>query len=303
MIVGPTEFENVDGWLRLSASCHQRAMIMEAAPGSQVADHYARGTLLADIRDSLAAMGKTESTVTAEDVSPVDEFHIGGRAVTEELAGQLALTAKDRVLDIGCGLGGPARQIAARYDCLVNGVDLTRDYVEAGNVLSSWLHLDERVSLQQGDALALPFADGPFAAAYMLHVGMNIADKGALFSEVARVLRAGARFGVFDVMRTGTGELPYPLPWASTADTNALAAPEQYRDALSAAGFEILSERERRDVALDHFARQRAQTATEQAALGIQTLMGARRPQMVRNMVESISAGQIAPVEIIARRR
>ncbi|OHV68965.1 hypothetical protein LCM4577_23065 [Mesorhizobium sp. LCM 4577] len=275
---------------------------MEAAPRSQIAEHYARGTLIADIRDGLAALGKTESTVTAEDLSPVDEFHIGGRAATGELAGQLALTTGDRVLDIGCGLGGPARQIAERYGCQVTGIDLTRDYVEAGAVLSSWLHLEDRVWLQQGDALALPFADGSFAAAYMLHVGMNIADKTALFSEAARVLRAGARFGVFDVMRTGAGELSHPLPWASAADANAIATPEQYRDALSAAGFEVLSERERRDVALDHFARQRAQAATGQPVLGIQTLMGARRPQMVRNMVESISAGQIAPVEIIARR-
>ncbi|WP_157678607.1 methyltransferase domain-containing protein [Mesorhizobium sp. WSM1497] len=276
---------------------------MEAAPHSQIADHYARGSLVADIRDGLAAMGKTESTVTAEDLSPVDEFHIGGRAATGELAGQLALNPRDRVLDIGCGLGGPARQIAAHYDCQVTGIDLTRDYVEAGNILSGWLHLGERVSLQQGNALGMPFADGSFTAAYMLHVGMNIADKSALFSEVARVLRAGARFGVFDVMRTGVGELSYPLPWASTADTNAIAAPEQYRDTLSAAGFEILSERQRRDAALEYFARQRAEVAMGRAVLGVQTLMGARRPQMVRNMSESISAGRIAPVEIIARRR
>lgn len=277
--------------------------MMEKARRSQVADHYARSSLVADIRDGLASLGKTEATVTAEDLSPVDEFHIGGRAATGELAGQLALTAEDRVLDIGCGLGGPARQIAAHYDCQVTGIDLTRDYIDAGNVLSGWLHLEERVSLQYGDALALPFADGSFTAAYMLHVGMNIADKSALFSEVARVLRAGARFGVFDVMRTGTGELSYPLPWASTADTNAIAGPEQYRDTLSAAGFEILSERDRRDVALDYFARQRAQAATGRAVLGVQTLMGARRPQMVRNMSKSIADGRIAPVEIIARKR
>jgi hypothetical protein len=104
-------------------------------------------------------------------------------------------------------------------------------------------------------------------------------------------------------MRTGAGELSYPLPWASTADTNAIAQPEQYRDALSAAGFEIVSERQRRDVALDYFARQRAQSAKGRAVLGVQTLMGARRPQMVQNMTESISASLIAPVEIIARRR
>jgi len=277
-------------------------MMMEATVRSQVAEHYARGGLVAAIRDGLARMGKTESTVTAEDLAPVDEFHIGGRAATGELARHLALAAGNRVLDIGCGLGGPARQIAAHYDCHVTGIDLTRDYVEAGNVLSGWLHLEGRVSLQQGNALALPFADRSFTAAYMLHVGMNIADKSALFAEVARVLRAGARFGVFDVMRTGDGELPYPLPWASTRDTNAIAPPGQYRDTLSAAGFEILSECERRDVALDHFARQRAQAAARPAPLGVHTLMGARRPELVRNMSESIAAGRIAPVEIIARK-
>lgn len=269
---------------------------------SQVADHYARGGLVAAIRDGLARMGKTEGTVTAEDLASVDEFHIGGSASTEELARQLALDAKDRVLDIGCGLGGPSRHIAARYGCHVTGVDLTPDYVDAGKVLSGWLRLGDRVSLQQGDALALPFPDGSFTAAYMLHVGMNIADKRALFVEVARVLGRGGRFGIFDVMRTGDGELGYPLPWASTAETNAIVPPGAYRDALSAAGFEILSERERRDVALEYFARQRAQVATAPAALGVHTLMGVRRPEMVRNMSEAIVAGRIAPVEIIARK-
>jgi SAM-dependent methyltransferase len=277
-------------------------MTTEAALRSYVADHYARVDLVAAIRDGLAHMGKTESTVTAEDLAPIDEFHIGGRAATADMAQQLALTVSDRVLDVGCGLGGPARQIASQYGCHVNGVDLTRDYVDAGNVLSSWLHLDGRVSLQQGDALALPFADGSFTAAYMLHVGMNIADKGALFGEVARVLRAGARFAIYDVMRTGDGALSYPLPWAGTADTNAIVSPRQYCDALSAAGFEIVSERERRDVALDYFARQRAQAAAAPPALGVHTLMGARRPEMVRNMSEAIAAGWIAPVEMIAHK-
>jgi 2-polyprenyl-3-methyl-5-hydroxy-6-metoxy-1,4-benzoquinol methylase len=111
-------------------------MIAQPETHSAVADHYARDSLIAAIRDGLAAMGKTESTVTAEDLSPVDEFHIGGREATGDLAGQLALVADDRVLDIGCGLGGPARQIAAHYGWHVFGIDLTRDYVEAGNVLS-----------------------------------------------------------------------------------------------------------------------------------------------------------------------
>jgi ubiquinone/menaquinone biosynthesis C-methylase UbiE len=278
-------------------------MIAPPESHSAVADHYARGDLVAAIRDGLARMGKNESTVTADDLAPVDEFHIGGRNATGELVRQLALRPEDRVLDIGCGLGGPARQIAAHYGCHVTGIDLTRDYVEAGNVLSRWLHLEDRVSLQQGNALALPFSDALFAAAYMIHVGMNIANKRALFTEAGRVLRPGAHFAVFDVMRVGDGALAYPLPWASTAETNAIAGPAQYRDALCAAGFEIISDRDRRDVALDYFARQRAKVGKGSVALGVQTLMGPRRPDMVRNMSECISAGRIAPVEIIARRR
>jgi ubiquinone/menaquinone biosynthesis C-methylase UbiE len=269
---------------------------------SHVANHYACSELVAAIRDGLARLGKTESTVTAEDLAPVDEFHIGGRAATKELAEQLALSASDRVLDIGCGLGGPARQIAAQYGCHVTGIDLTPDYVEAGNALSGWLRLEGRVALQYGDALALPFADGSFTAAYMLHVGMNIADKNALFAQLARVLRAGARFAIYDVMRTGDGAMSYPLPWASTADENAIATPSYYRDALAGAGFDIVSEQERHDVATKYFARQRAQVAVE-PALGVHTLMGSRRPDMVRNMSESISDGRIAPVEMIARKR
>ncbi|MEH2670852.1 SAM-dependent methyltransferase [Bradyrhizobium japonicum] len=269
---------------------------------SPVADHYARGDLIAAIREGLARIGKTEATVTAEDLAPVDEFHIGGSAATADLAQQLGLSPNDRVLDIGCGLGGPARHIAARHGCLVTGIDLTRDYIAAGNELSEWLQLRDRVSLQHGNALSLPFASGSFSAAYMLHVGMNIADKSALFAEVGRVLRAQARFAIYDVMRTRHGALSYPLPWARTPDANAVTSPGHYRDALSTAGFEVLSDRQRLDVALEYFARQRAQVAAGPAPLGVHTLMGARRPEMVRNMSEAISDGRIAPIEIIARK-
>lgn len=279
-------------------------MTENAATSSRVAGHYARDGLIAAIRDGLARMGKSERTITAEDLAPVDEFHIGGRASTEALAQQLALSSADRVLDIGCGLGGPARFVAGRYGCHVTGVDLTRDYVEAGNVLCGWLALGARVALHHGDALSLPFAEATFTAGTMLHVGMNIADKATLFAEAARVLQPGARFGLFDVMRTADGELPYPLPWATSADANAIAQPADYRGALTSAGFEILSVRDRRDFALDYFKQQSTRLSAQggPGPLGLHTLMGERRPDQVRNMSASIASGRIAPFEIIARR-
>jgi ubiquinone/menaquinone biosynthesis C-methylase UbiE len=271
---------------------------------SPVADHYARSNLIAAIQDGLAQMGKTTGTVTVDDLVAVDEFHIGGRKATEELIQQLGLSSIDRVLDIGCGLGGPARFVADRYKCHVTGIDLTRDYVEAGNAVCEWVGLSDRVSLGQASALSIPYPDAAFSAAYLLHVGMNIEDKVKLFAEAARVLRPGSRFGVYDVMRTGDGALAYPLPWATTSECNAVAEPEQYRCALTSAGFEILSERNRREFALTYFnqIRSKMSAAHGPGPLGLQTLMGERRQAQVKNMIENISAGRIAPVELIVRK-
>jgi ubiquinone/menaquinone biosynthesis C-methylase UbiE len=276
---------------------------MEATGRSKVSDHYARTNLIDAIHDGVVQMGKTTSTVTIDDLAPVDEFHIGGRKATEELVGQLGPSSTCHLLDVGSGLGGAARFVADRYKCRVTGIDLTPDYVEAGKVLCAWVGLCHRVSLHHASALSIPFPDEAFDAAYMLHVGMNIDDKAKLCSEVARVLRTGSVFGVYDVMRMADGEFTYPVPWATTPETNAVANPQTYRSALQSAGFEILSERDRTDFALTHFHLQSKMAASERPPpLGLHTLMGERRRDQVRNMIESISAGRIAPIEMIARK-
>jgi len=270
-----------------------------------VAAHYQRAGLLAAFEAGLAALGKSPATVSIDDLAPADEFHIGGREASVEFLDQLGLADGQRVLDVGCGLGGPARFAADRYRVLVSGVDLTPAYVEAGKELTHWTALDGAVDLRVADALSLPFDDASFDAAYMIHVGMNIADKRALFGEVARVLRPGASFGVYDVMRASDGgSLAYPLPWATTAATCAVAAPDAYREALEAAGFVLLAERARRQFALDFFARLRARLASAKGPppLGLHLVMGADTPTKIGNMVANIEAGLIAPVEMIARR-
>lgn len=217
---------------------------------ADVSRHYAQGELTEKIRAGIAALGKTPETIGVDDLAPVDEFHIGGRRASEEFLDQLGLSAEMHVLDVGCGLGGPARFVASRYGSQVTGIDLTAEYVETGNALSGWVGLDRRISLHRGSALSMPFAEGSFDGAYMLHVGMNIEDKEQLALEVARVLRPGAVFGIYDVMRTGPGDLAFPVPWATTADLSAVAEPERYKKALQAAGFTVVGERNRRDFAL-----------------------------------------------------
>jgi len=150
----------------------------------------------------------------------------------------------------------------------------------------------------------MPFADRGFDGAYMLHVGMNIEDKEKLAAEVARVLQPSSSFGIYDVMRTGPGELAYPVPWATTADLSALAEPVDYRKALQKAGFVITAERNRRDFALAFFADLRAKMAAAGGPppLGLHILMGKNTPEKVQNMIDNITDGRIAPVELIARK-
>ena len=149
-----------------------------------VAAHYTHGQLLERIRSGLEAIGKTPGTVTVDDLAPVDEFHIGGRQASEDFISQLQLSADDHTLDVGCGIGGTSRFVANFFGCRVTGIDLTPEFVSTGQTLCDWVGLSGQVELHQGDATAMPFTDESFDAAFMLHVGMNIANKGELFAEV-----------------------------------------------------------------------------------------------------------------------
>ena len=269
-----------------------------------VANHYAHGNLLREIRRGVKALGRTIDTVTIEDLAPVDQFHIGGREASEGLLSQLDLSSAKHVLNVGCGLGGTARFVTTRYKCRVTGIDLTPEYVETARVLCCWVGLDDRIILHQGSALSLAFDDSTFDAAYMLHVGMNIPDKSKLCSEIGRVLRPGSRFAIYDVMRTGGGELTYPLPWATTDATSSVAEPFHYRKALQAAGFVVIAERVRRDFALAFFNELPAKisAASGPPPLGLHLLMGPTATEKVMNVMENIAVGRIAPVELLAQK-
>ena len=267
-----------------------------------VTRHYAHGALEEAILNALEAAGKDVNRLTPKDLAPVDEFHVGGRQATMAFAEQFGPKPGMRLLDIGCGLGGAARYFASEHGCQVTGIDLSGEYVAVANTLAALVGLGERVSCQQGSALDLPFAPGSFDGAYMFHVGMNIEDKSRLFREVRRVLAPSGVFGIYDVMRLAAGDLHYPVPWTSSPDVSFVADAESYRRLLVAAGFEVVKERNRRDFALDVFGQMRARGAAGAAApLGLHIVMGASAGQKVKNMIGDITAGLIAPIELICR--
>lgn len=177
--------------------------------------------------------------LTVDDLAPLDHFHGGGQPATARLARLGGLAAGERVLDVGGGLGGPARMLAVDHGCLVTVLDLTASYVRAGALLTERLGLGDRVRHVQGNALDLPFADGAFDVVWTQNSGMNIADKAGLLAGFARVLRPGGRW-VFQEPMAGALQPPhFPVMWAADASTHFLATPDQMRGWLDRAGFEV----------------------------------------------------------------
>lgn len=268
------------------------------APTGAIVSHYSSGSLFDRIMDGLRRMGKGANAVTADDLKAVDEFHIGGVQATNELLDQLAIGLEARVLDIGSGIGGPARHIAGRYGAQVIGIDLTPEFVETAARLTAMT--GSTVQFQVASALDLPFGEGAFDLATLLHVGMNLPDKASLFAEAFRVLKPGGHFAVYDIMQTGPAHPAFPVPWASAAEGSFLAAPEAYRTAAAAAGFLLVVERDRGDFARAFFAKM-AETIAKSGPppLALPVVMGVDAPAKISNMVASLNAGDIAPVEMI----
>jgi ubiquinone/menaquinone biosynthesis C-methylase UbiE len=268
----------------------------------QVAAHYGRSGQEEVLLSALRKAGKDVDRLTTADLAPIDEFHLGWRPATVAFGKALAFPAGARVLDIGAGIGGPARYLAETFGVTVVGIDLTPEFVALANALTQRVGLSGRASFRDGNALALPFADASFDGAYTIHVAMNIADKAKLTREARRVLKPGAVFGIYDVMRAGAGDLPYPLPWAQTAETSFVEAPAAYRQWLEEAGFTIVSERDRAAEAREIVSANRERLEREgEAALGTHTLTGPGWKERSANVGKALQQGLIAPVEIIAR--
>lgn len=270
----------------------------------KVAGHYATGDLLDRIDKAIAEMGADPAHLTFDDLKPVDEFHTGGIEATTALLDQLDITPEMVVVDLGCGLGGTARHIVHRHGSMVHGVDLTEDFVAVGRALNERLHVEARIDLKVGSATNLPFEDGMADLVTMFHVGMNIADKKQLFAEAARILKPGGHFALFDVMRAKNEEaLIFPLPWSSVPETSHVDAPDVYRAAASAAGLTRVTERERRQFALDYFTQVFERIAANgPAPLGIHLLMEDAAGEKIKNYVANVEAKRIAPVEMIFKR-
>jgi SAM-dependent methyltransferase len=265
-----------------------------------ISDHWGTGDVYALIMKAMEAASILPDTVTVEQMAPVDHFHARGFPATVELADALPIQAGHHIVDIGCGIGGPARYMAERFGCRVSGVDITEPFVEAANKLTALLKMEGRVTVELGDGQHLPYDDATFEGGFTQHVTMNIADRAQFFGEAFRVLKPGAFFALTEHGLGPAGNPHHPLPWSEDGSGAHLVSPGETVAYLEGAGFVDVTVEDTGPKYLAGY--RRAIELSAQGALppfGTHILMGETAPAKARNAARNIEEGRTHPVQII----
>jgi sarcosine/dimethylglycine N-methyltransferase len=255
-----------------------------------VREHYRATGLTERLKAALAANGPEQHQLTPAQLGALDHFHTRGLVATAELAKLAGIIADMSVLDVGSGIGGPARFLAATHGCQVTGVDLSEPFVEAARYLTERTGQGDQVSFQAASALSLPFDEGEFDVALLQHVAMNIADRARLYGEIRRVLKMGSRFATYDVVSNG-GEPHYPVPWARTPATSFLLTAAATREAIEPAGFRALVWQDDSEAAKAWVAQLRTSGPPPSPNLGV--VMGPDFAQLSANLGRNLVEGRI----------
>jgi SAM-dependent methyltransferase len=266
---------------------------------SKVRDHYTATGLTDRIKSALATIAPESQTLTVAQLAPLDQFHTRGILATAELAGAAGLDSSTRVLDLGCGIGGPARYLAATFGCMVTGVDLSPGFIEAANYLTARCGLSDRVTFQVGDALHLPFEDAAFDTVFLQHVAMNVEDRAALYAEVRRSVAPGGRFATYDLVFRD-GDVVYPAPWARDASTSFLLSEGDTRTALEQAGFKEVLWRDDTETALDWFKAAMAGGPPSGPNLGV--VMGPDFAATIGNLARNLRENRLGVLSAVLTR-
>jgi MPBQ/MSBQ methyltransferase len=263
--------------------------------------HYGRPNLGEIIIAALVKSGKDIDNLTLDDLAPIDEFHTRGRAATVDLARLVAIGPGDRVLDLGCGIGGPSRYLAQTFACRVVGLDLTPEFCGVADMLTRCTGLSDRVEFHDGNAVAMPFEDKAFDVVWTQNVVMNIADRDQLYREIHRVLKPGGRFAFAEMVSKGVGEPHYPQPWASDPANSFLLTAEATQAKLTDAGLRVTEFEDVTSVALTQ-QMARLDQAQQPDSLGVHILLGPDGRIILANSVRGLREGLIALVQGVAVR-
>ncbi|TMJ92038.1 MAG: methyltransferase domain-containing protein [Alphaproteobacteria bacterium] len=268
-----------------------------------VAEHYKKRALDDVILAALKAAGKDIEHLTPDDLAPVDEFHSGGRNTTVRLAQLAQINGSERVLDVGCGIGGPSRFLASKFGCKVTGLDFTAEFVALAAMLAQRTRLADKVTYRQGDALDLPFADASFDIVWSQNAAMNIADRDRLYGEMRRVLVPGGRLALQEIAAGPGGDPFYPAPWADDKSISFLSTPHATRAALERIGFRVIAWQDTTQEALEQqMARTKALESASLPPLGLHILIGEAFPTVTKNMLRNLQEQRLKLFNAVLQR-
>lgn len=262
--------------------------------------HYSENNLTELILDSLKKNGVDTIKLTREDIEQLDEFHIGGRKATRDLAEYSQLEKGSDILDLGCGIGGPARTLADEFDCRVTGIDLTREYIKTAGDLTKLIGLDDKIEFLWGDATDLSFDSREFDIVWMQHMTMNIEDKARLFREAYRVLKPTGQIIFYEILKQNEDRLHYPVFWAESENLSFLIKEDGYKKALTQSGFEENQWENRSDFAIDWFEKRIAKAKNNSSNNGNNNFTIHRNtPQKAANVLRNLQEERISVVRAV----
>lgn len=269
----------------------------------RVTHHYARLHLIERIRDGLTRAGLDTERLRPRDLKSIDQFHLGGIASAEKLLDHATPRNEDLALDLGSGLGGPARQLA-QAGCRVIGIDFTPEYCAAARQLSEWVGLSNRTQFLHGDACRLPLRSASMQVVWMQHLNMNVRDKRRLIFEVDRVLAPGGVLVIHEVFSGPDGPAILPVPWASDPRCSFLLTQAEFRERLQESGLvvEWWDDVTEESLAWAGRARDRIRSSASDAPLGLHLALGNGFSEMLSNLCRNLAEQRLTVAMARARK-
>ncbi len=263
------------------------------ALSSKVAAHYHKPNLYEVIVEQLQLMDVDLQKAQRSDIAAVDEFHVRGAEVSKELAETVHIS-NTKVLDVGCGIGGPCRMLADEFNCEVTGVDLSEEFIRTAAKLSKLVGLEEQTTFIQGDATNIPIVSNQFDVVWTQHVQMNIGDKTKFYSEIKRVLKEGGTFLYYDIFKKGNESVNYPMPWAGESKISFLAPIIEMEAILEGLGFKKIKSTDQTAAGIAFFEKMIVKMLVSgPPKLGLNVLMGNTTKIKIGNLLEALKQGKL----------